>query len=300
MDQKPIFFHQQNLTLTPSTSTTPLVLLPSNLAIKAQCPKGDNPLEFAYNSKILDLNHSYICFDFALPNTTQCFFFPTNSLSTYTSIFIDLSLPPLLGIECAIFCYKDTSVFCFYQNKTLIYYKNIDDETSLSHCLLLISKLYGANSPHVVLFDYGFPHPFDFDSKISLLTDTLSLLFPPPLLTLQHKSSLLISLAKFSLSCTIIVSLVSLLAFYLSPPPPSLSPSLPQSKKLNISYPLYSLLHILTPALINENFIGFSYVREEGLILTFSKPFSQQLLQLLHSKGYKTNIIDPLTLRISI
>lgn len=300
MGQKFIFFRQKDLCLLPSLIPAPIVLLPSNLAIQAQCPSNLNPLEYGYTSKILDCNLNYLSFDFSLSSNTACFFVPTSILPNCTFALLDLHLPPLLGIECALFVYEKEALFCFYQEGKLAYLKQIENPSSLSHCLLLVSKLYSIPNPSFTLFDYGFTHSFCATSTLTLTSQTLTLNSSPPLIALEKKSSNLISLGKFFALSSLLTALSYALLIFFSPPPSPPAPTSPHSKNLNASYPLYSLLSLLTPSLVNEDFLSYQYTQEEGLTLSFAKPFSPKLLQLLHSKGYKTNVLDPMTLRIGL
>lgn len=298
MSQRFVFFNNKDQTLIPSSSAS-ILLLPSNLALQTKCPNNINPLQYAYNSKLLDYNHQYLSFDFQINSTTQCFFFSISTLPRCSFALLDLHLPPLLDIECALFVYQDLATLCFYKDKKLAYYKNIKTDSELSQSLLLISKLY-LKSPQVVLFDYGYPHAYSIHHSISLHTTTLSLVMQPTLIALKHHTSILVSLCKFIIFTSVALALLSILIIYFAPSLPQTPSSIPYSQTLNASYPLYSLLSLLSSHLAQEEFLSYCYTPEEKLLLTFSKPFSPRLLQFLHSNGYKTNILDPLRLRIII
>lgn len=301
MSQHFIFYTQNDLLLTPSSRPSPIVLIPSSLCLQTNCPLQNNPLEFGYSSKFLNADSTYLCFDFPLANLLQCFYFPTDSLPQQASYaMIDLALPPLLGIEYALFAYQSSMLFCHYKKNKLAYYKPIHSKNDLTHCLTLIQRLYAVQTPQVTLFDYGFSHPYSYDQKISLYTQTLTLHTKPPLILLEQKMPILNSMLKFTLFALLGVFIPSGVLVYFAPSNSTATPLVPQSKNINASYPLYSLLELLNPQLTKEKFLKYQYTQNEGLVLYFSKPFSPRLLQLLHSKGYKTNIVDLQTLRIAI
>ncbi|WP_305863076.1 hypothetical protein [Helicobacter cholecystus] len=297
MSQHFIFYHQDDLSLIPSSQPAPIVLIPSSLCLQTHCPLQSNPLEFGYSSKLLDLNSTYLCFNFPLANSIECFYFPTSSLPHASFAMLDLVLPPLLGIEYALFAYESSMLFCYYQNNKLTYSKPIHNKNDLTYCLALIQKLYAIQTPKITLFDYGFSHPYTYDKKFILNTQTLNLSSQPSFIILEQKAPMFHSLLKFILLTLLGIFIPSGLLIHFAPTPAPTS-IIPHSKNLNISYPLYSLLALLGPQLSKEKFLKYQYTQHEGLILFFSQPFSPKLLQLLHSKGYKTNILDLQTLRI--
>lgn len=300
MSQHFIFYNQNDLSLIPSSQPAPIILIPSSLCIQAHCQLQDNPLEFGYNSKLLDTNSSYLYFDFHMANMLQCFYFPTSSLPQASFAMLDITLPPLLGIEYALFAYQSSLLFCYYKKHKLAYCKSIQSKSDLTHCLDLIQKLYDIHNPQITLFDYGFPHSYSYAKKITLSTETLTLTSQPSLTPLEQKAPILKSLLKFAFFTLLGVFIPSGFLIYFAPQSHIPTSTTPNTKNLNASYPLYSLLALLGPQLAKEKFLKYQYTQNEGLILHFSSPFSPRLLQFLHSRGYKTNILDLQTLRIIV
>lgn len=323
-----ILLHKQKemLLAHKSKTSSPLALIPSFLCIQNSCDlKEENPLLKAYQDKLLSQNQNYLSFYFPLKfqNNLLCFFAPHSLLASSKFAMLDLILPTQITHKelCVLFVYPSNALFCFYQNQTLQYCKNISYHPKDIHlCQHSLKTLFDCNSPLYAL-SYLNPipqvlHSLNLTPFSSLFTSSppdyalhfekISIIQEKGIIPLTSPPSHSLKLLKFMLlSFSFFVSITAIFCFFIHSPPPIQNNDTRSLQILSTlqatpsNKPLFLLLQTLNNTLKDAPLLHIQFSNSH-LILEFKKRIPKNLPSLLSSYGYTQKVLNPTTLEIAL